>query len=78
MPIQVQELQQLIEQQFPGARIDIKETEGRINGPIFWSEFRGLDLFARNRLITERILDQLGLKGLNIGNLVPLAPGEKL
>jgi len=78
MPIQVEELRGLLEKEFPGARIDIEETNGRINGPIISAEFKGLDDVARNKLVTERVRNHLGLKGLNIGILVPLAPGEKL
>ena len=78
MPATVDEIRQLILEQFPDAK-DLELTEApdhRIMGTIISEEFRDLDAPDRNRLVTERIRNKLGYRGLNVGLLFPLAPGE--
>jgi acid stress-induced BolA-like protein IbaG/YrbA len=79
MPATVDEVKQLIEQAFPGSNADdVKEQNHRIVGMIVWKDFKGKDVIERNRLVTDLVRNKLGYKGLNIGHLVPLAPGDKL
>ncbi len=71
------EVKQVIEEAFPGADIDgVQEDRYRVIGPIIWEDFRDLDYRERNRLVTERVRDRLGMRGINVGILLPLAPGE--
>ena len=80
MPISLQEVQQLVQKQFPGATIDELEQRPnlRILGTIRWQGFRGMGDGDRNTLVTQKVRNELGLRGINIGVLVPLAPGESL
>ena len=79
MPATVTEVQNLIQAQFAGAdTAGVREEGNRIGGVIFWAGFSNMDIGERNRMVTERIRNRLGLRGMNIGILFPLAPGEKL
>ena len=37
-----------------------------------------MDNKDKNSLVTEKVRDKVGLKGMNVGVLFPLAPGETL
>jgi acid stress-induced BolA-like protein IbaG/YrbA len=79
MPATVEEVRQLIRQSFGDADVSgIKEENHRVVGTIISSEFEGMDSRERTRLVTERVRNRLGLRGINVGILFPLAPGEKL
>lgn len=79
MPATLEEVQQIIQNEFPGSDVGgIREEHHRILGNIVWKGFKGQDISERSRLITEKVRDRLGLRGLNVGVLFPLAPGEKL
>ena len=78
MPVTLEELQQIIQNEFPGSDVaGIREENHRIKGNIVWKGFTGQDSWERNRQVTEKVRDKLGLRGLNVGFLFPLAPGEK-
>jgi len=79
MPVTLEEVKQLIQEEFPGSDVDkVTEENHRVLGTIVWDQFQGMDSRERSRLITERVRDRLGLKGINIGILFPKAPGEPL
>lgn len=79
MPATVDEVKQVISEEFPESDVaGIIEEGHRIGGTFFWPKFKGMDFSERNRLVTRRVRDRLGLHGINIGFLFPLAPGEKL
>jgi len=79
MPATLEEVQKIIQDEFPGSDVaSIREEDHRIKGNIVWQGFKGQDSRQRNRLVTEKVRDKLGLRGLNVGFLFPLAPGEKL
>jgi hypothetical protein len=78
MPATLQEVQKIIRDEFPGSDVaGIREEDHRIKGNIIWNGFKGQDARERNRQVTEKVRDKLGLKGLNVGFLFPLAPGER-
>lgn len=56
---------------------DIDEIDGRVTGTIRWDGFKGMDLDERYDRVTEAVWGRLGSRGLNIGFLLPLAPGDK-
>jgi stress-induced morphogen len=72
------EVRNLVQQKFPDAVIDIDEdTEyHRMTGTITSDEFAGKDPEERNRLVSERVRRELGYRGLNLGFLFPVAPGD--
>jgi len=71
------EVRRVVTSEFPGADVgQIREENHRVTGSIVWSSFRGMEYRERNRLITEKVRNKLGLKGINIGLLFPVAPGE--
>jgi hypothetical protein len=77
MPATLDEVKHIVEQAFEDpVESRLEEAGHRIMGTIVSREFAGMDQGARNRLVTERGRDVLGLRGLNVGILVPLAPGE--
>lgn len=79
MPATLEEIQNVIREAFPGSDAEgIEEKGHRVVGTIFWKGFKGKDFVERNRLVTEKIRDRLGFRGINIGTLFPLAPKEKL
>ncbi|HET6384046.1 MAG TPA: hypothetical protein VFJ58_11705 [Armatimonadota bacterium] len=79
MPATVEEVRDLLIEAFPGADVSVsEEPNNRVGGIIISPEFESMTARERNRAITERVRDRLGLKGLNVGILFPLAPGEQL
>ena len=79
MPITVDEIKKILREKFPGSDVGgITEKDHQVIGTIIWKGFKGKDTDERHRLIDERVLDKLGMKGINIGVLFPRAPGEKL
>jgi hypothetical protein len=77
MPATIDEVKHVIQEVFPGSKVDeIIARNHRILGAIIWDQFQNMDVGARNRLVTGRVRDRLGLRGLNVGYLIPLAPGE--
>jgi stress-induced morphogen len=79
MAATLSEVKQVIEEAFPGANVDgVQEEHYRVLGSIVWKDFKGMPSEDRHRLVTEKVRNRLGLKGINIGILFPLAPGEKL
>lgn len=79
MPATLQEVKQLIQNEFPAANVnDLKAEDHRITGDIIWSGFENKEIKERYRLMSERVRDKLGLSGINVGNLLLLAPGEKI
>jgi hypothetical protein len=57
---------------------EIKEVNHRITGTIRWQGFRNKNTRERHQLIRERVRNTLGMNGINVDILYPLAPGEKL
>src|SRR5256885_1281125 len=79
MPATLEEVQAIIQQEFPGSDVrGLKEENHRVVGTIIWDGFKHKDSEERNRLVTERVRNKLGLRGINVGILFPLAPGEEL
>lgn len=76
----LEKVSSLIKEQFPDADVDdVKENESRqVSGIIWWAGFKRMALRERNRLVHERVRNTLGLAGVNVGLLFPLAPGENL
>ena len=74
MPVTVDEVKQRILEGFPGANVDdVQEKNHRIVGTIVWRDFKGKDPGERSQLVTDRVLNKLGHRGLNVGWLLPLA-----
>ena len=79
MQATLEEVKTLIEEGFPRSDVSqIAEDGHRITGVIYWEDFREMKMGERTQLVTKRVRDKLGLKGLNVGILFPLARGEKL
>jgi hypothetical protein len=75
----VEEVQKVIQEEFPGADVsDIHETNHRISGRFDWPPFKAIDFSERFELVQTKIHRRFGLRGLNLGSLYPMAPGEKL
>lgn len=76
-PATLKEVKEIVMEEFEGANVDgISEEQHRIVGYFFWDGFQEKDVAERSRLVSERVRDSLGLRGLNVGILLPLAPGE--
>ncbi len=79
MPATVQEVQEIIREAFPDSDVShLAEENHRVVGTVYWDGFQNMPPRERNRLMTERVRDRLGLKGLNVGVLFPLVRGETL
>jgi acid stress-induced BolA-like protein IbaG/YrbA len=79
MPATLDEVRAVIEDAFPGAAVSVATGEDhRIAGTIVWPKFSDYEDTERHRLVIERVRNRLGLRGLNVGVLFPLAPGERL
>jgi len=78
MPATVDEVEQLIREGFPDSDIDIKEENHRVFGTIQWDKFKEMDPWERNKLVTEKIRDPLGFRGVNVGYLIPLASKDEI
>lgn len=78
MPATLEEVKQLIQEGFPNSESEIVEEDHRIVGTIYSNEFKKLDARERNRLVSTRVRNKLGSRGINIGFILPLAPGDKL
>jgi hypothetical protein len=77
MPVTRTQVQELVLQKFPGSDVsDIHEENDRVMGTFSWPKFQDMDIKERNRLVREEIRGTLGLDGINVGFLLPLAPGE--
>jgi len=73
MPATLDEVKILISDAFPGADVsDIDIENHRIGGAIVWDGFAGKDSSERSRLVSEGVRDKLGLRGMNVGILLPL------
>jgi len=71
------ELTKLLSEEFEGVLTEnLHEDSGRIIGAIIWEGFEGKDPRERSELITERIRRPLGSRAVNIGIVLPYAPGE--
>jgi hypothetical protein len=78
MPVTVEEVKKILRHEFPGSDVGgITEKDHEVVGTIIWKGFKGKDPEARGQLLLDRVLDKLGMRGINIGFLYPLAPGEK-
>ncbi len=79
MPVTVEELKKVLQDEFPNSDVaGVTEKNHRVTGTVIWKGFKGKDSDERHRLIDERVLDKLGMRGINVGVLFLLAPGEKL
>lgn len=79
MPATLEEVQKIIQAEFPGSDVGgIREENHWVLGTIVWKGFKGIDFSERSHLITAKVRDRLGLRGLNVGILFARAPGEKL
>ncbi len=77
MPATVTEVRKLIQEGFPDSVIEITEENHRIVGTIHWPKFKDMDVKKRNRLVTERVRNNLGYRGINVGFLLPLASKDE-
>lgn len=76
-PVRLDELITLLNQNFEGVSTEhLQVDSGRIIGFIIWSGFLGMEPKQRNELITERIRRPLGSRAVNLGIILPYAPGE--
>jgi len=79
MPATLDEVRGIIRDSFPGANVEVSlKPDNIITGTIYSEEFKNKDVSARNNLVWERVRNKLGLRGINVGVLFPLAPGERL
>lgn len=79
MPATLDEVKEVIKNGFPTAEVEgIQEENHRVLGSIVWEGFKDMDYKERNRLVTLKVRDTLGYRGMNVGVLFPLAPGETL
>jgi len=79
MPVTVEEVKKILRDEFPGSDVGgITEEDHEVVGAVVWKGFKGKDLDERHRLMDERVLDKLGMRGINVGLVFLLAPGEKL
>ncbi|HAZ62419.1 MAG TPA: hypothetical protein DCZ72_02235 [Armatimonadetes bacterium] len=76
-PLQEEELRQHIREQFADGRFVKRDAApGRLVGEIVSSEFTGMPIEDRIRLVRERVYRYYGRHGLNIGILLPCSPDE--
>lgn len=79
MPSTVDQVRELIRSAFPDANVDgVTQENSKITGTIVWAGFEMMDPGERNKQITKKVRNVLGLRGLNVGVIYPLAPGEEL
>lgn len=78
MSATVEEVKQLIEQEFPDSVVKIDEENHRVTGIIIWRQFQNKSVERRNRLVTEKVRNKLGYRGTNIGFLLPLASADEI
>lgn len=79
MPATLDEVKEVIKNGFPSAEVEgIEEVNHRVLGSIVWEGFKDMDYKERNNLVTLKVRDTLGYRGMNVGVLFPLAPGETL
>jgi len=79
MPATADEVRRIITTVFPGSNPeDVKDQNNRVVGTFLWDGFKGVSPRDRNQLVTEKVRTELGPRGLNVGYLIPLAPGDKL
>jgi hypothetical protein len=65
MPTTVEEVKQLVQDGFPDAEPDLEEYNERVTGVIYWPEFGQMTPEQRNHLVTERVRNHLGYRGLD-------------
>lgn len=78
MPATVTDLEDVIRRQFPGAEVEVTERSHRLSATIRWTRFKRMSMDNGFRLVKERVRDEMGFRGLNVGTIYPLAPGESL
>lgn len=77
MQTTIAELKKIIAEEFPGATAMLRlESDNRIRGEGRSLEFKGKSDSERIRLISERVRQRLGQRGMNLGILYT-APGEQ-
>ena len=75
----IEEVQRVIQEEFPGAEVNgIREENHHISGRFDWAPFRGMEIEDRLAQVRKKVRNRLGLRGLNVGTLYPMVPGEKL
>ena len=74
------EVRTLILEEFPDSDVtEIGEVNSyRIGGIIHSREFVDKSVRERQQIISDKVRKRLGFRGINIGILFPLAPGESL
>ena len=74
------EVRSIVLEEFPDTDISaIGEVNSyRIGGIIHSKAFMNKSVRERQQMISDKIRRRLGLRGINIGILFPLAPGESL
>ncbi len=77
-PVSKAELEQQIRKAFPQATPIIQDERGRLNGVIVWQGFQDMPARERNQQVTELVRNPFKIGAINVGLLVPLAPGEHL
>lgn len=78
MPATVDEVKKMMQDEFPNSDVsDIREGEyHRVTGTIRWYGFKGKELDERYNLLL-RARNKLEDRGIKVGFLLPLAPGEQ-
>jgi hypothetical protein len=77
MPLTPDQIKAAIEASFPKAdTTGIEGTGGRVYGEFVWSGFKGQTIPQRLEIFRTRVRDPLGVQGVDLGTVVPLAPGE--
>jgi hypothetical protein len=72
------QLENALEEHFPGVRVDFgpRPTRGKISGVLTWPGFAEYDFVGRQDLVWDIIRDRFAHRVLDISTIVTLTPDE--
>ncbi len=72
-----EKIQQLIEQQMPGARVQVSGDEGKYKAEVISDEFEGLPLIQRHKKVYAAVNDEIASGELHALTIVAKTPAEQ-
>jgi len=71
-----QQIEQLIQQHIPGARVSVTEDEGKFTATVISEQFQGLMPIKRHKLVYASVNDEITSGALHALTIIAKTPDE--